>query len=107
SGELLAAIRSVHEGGIYLDPMMTRKLLAEKLKRDTPEGVNELSERELEVLRLIADGMTAPEIAEKLVISVNTVQTHRLHIMRKLNLHNRAELFKYAINKGLIQSETL
>lgn len=106
SEELLAAIRAVHNGGVYLDPLMAKKLMSEYFKRGEHETVNGLSDRERQVLRLIADGLTAQQIADKLVISVNTVQTHRLHIMEKLNLHNRAELIKYAIRKGLIQSDT-
>jgi two-component system response regulator NreC len=106
SAELLAAIRAVHKGGVYLDPMMAKKLMSDYLKRGEQEKVSGLSDRERQVLRLIADGLTAQQIADKLVISVNTVQTHRLHIMEKLNLHNRAELIKYAIHKGLIQSNT-
>jgi DNA-binding NarL/FixJ family response regulator len=105
SSELLAAIRAVHDGGVYLDPIMVKKLLSDYLRRGEHESESNLSERERQVLRLIAGGLTAQQIADKLVISVNTVQTHRLHIMEKLNLHSRAELIKYAIRKGLIQSE--
>jgi len=62
-----------------------------------------LTEREREVLTLIAEGLTNQEIAGRLYISIKTVQTHRAHIMEKLNLHDRTELVRYAIRKGLIE----
>jgi DNA-binding NarL/FixJ family response regulator len=106
SAELLSAIRAVQQGGVYLNPTMTKKVLGDLLKR--PEQVNAASDRltprEHEVLKLIAEGKTNREIADELVLSLNTVQTHRLHIMEKLNLHNRAELVKYAIRRGLIEA---
>lgn len=105
SVELLSAIRAVMEGGVYLNPMMTKKVLSDVLKR--PEhaetGTDPLTPRERQVLKLIAEGKTNREIADDLVLSLNTVQTHRLHIMEKLNLHSRAELVKYAIRRGLIE----
>lgn len=67
------------------------------------EALDGLTEREGEVLTLIAEGLTNQEIASKLFISIKTVQTHRAHIMEKLNLHDRTELVRYAIRKGLIQ----
>ncbi len=106
SVELLSAIRAVHQGGVYLNPMMTRKVLGDFLKRaEQSESVDPLTPREREVLKLIAAGKTNREIADELVLSLNTVQTHRLHLMEKLNLHNRAELVKYAIRRGLIDDE--
>jgi len=63
----------------------------------------DLTKRELEVLRLIVDGLTSREIAESLIISPNTVERHRQNIMSKLGLHNRAELVRYAISKGLVE----
>lgn len=106
SAELLSAIRAVRQGGVYLNPTMTKKVLGDVLKR--PEQARAASDpltpREREVLKLIADGMTNREIADELVLSLSTVQTHRLHIMEKLNLHNRTELVKYAIRRGLIES---
>jgi DNA-binding NarL/FixJ family response regulator len=105
SAELLSAIRAVQQGGVYLNPLMTKKVLGDMLKR--PEQVNAASDpltpREREVLKLIAEGKTNREIADELVLSLNTVQTHRLHLMEKLNLHNRTELVKYAMRRGLIQ----
>lgn len=107
SADLLSALRAVHQGGVYLDPTMAKKLLSDSLKRlENESRANDpLTPREREVVKLIAAGKTNREIAEGLTVSINTVQTHRLHIMEKLNLHNRAELIKYAIRRGLIESE--
>ncbi len=107
--ELLSAIRSVRRGDVYLYPTVTKKLLADYLRRvdsgQEPEGYDGLTEREREVLRLIAQGMTTAEIAQALCLSPHTVETHRDHIMDKLNLHRKAELIKYALRKGLIDTE--
>jgi two-component system response regulator NreC len=107
SDELLSAIRAVSQGGVYLFPTMAKKLVSDYLKgQASSAGAGDpLTPREREVLKLIAAGKMNREIAELLVISLNTVQTHRLHIMEKLNLHNRTELIKYAIRRGLIEAE--
>lgn len=108
--DLLSAIRSVQAGGIYLYPTVTKKLLADFLRRaESGEGQSSLeglTEREREVLRLIAQGKTTAEIAQLLVLSPHTVQTHRDHIMEKLNLHRTAELIKYAIRNGLVSADS-
>ncbi len=108
--DLLSAIRSVYRGEVYLYPTMTKKLLADYLRRvESGEDLVEydsLTDREREVLRLIAQGKTLPEIAQHLYLSPHTVQTHRDHIMKKLDLHNKAALIKYAIRKGLVDTET-
>jgi len=107
--DLLLAIRTVQRGEVYLYPSLTKKLLGDFLRRaeagDDRASFDNLSEREREVLRLIAQGKTSPEIARLLFLSPHTVQTHRDHIMEKLNLHRKAELIKYAIEKGLIDTE--
>lgn len=105
SEDLLSAIRAVYQGGVYLYPTMARKLMADYLKRSSDEqgSYDDLTPREREVLKLIAEGLTTNEIAEQLVISAHTVQTHRQKIMEKLDLHNKSELIKYAIRKGLIR----
>ena len=107
SEELLNAIRAVHQGGVYLYPTMARKLIGDYLKKQKESAADpeRLTPRERQVLRLIAEGKTNREIAEEFVLSINTVQTHRLHLMEKLNLHNRAELIKYAVQRGLIEAE--
>ncbi|HXC24052.1 MAG TPA: response regulator transcription factor, partial [Solirubrobacteraceae bacterium] len=93
--ELVRAIRTVGRGGRYLDPAIGGWALTS----DEHAG---LSERELGVMRLIALGHTNAEIAEKLFLSVRTVETHRAHIQQKLNLSSRAELVAYALKRGLI-----
>jgi DNA-binding NarL/FixJ family response regulator len=105
--ELLTAVRTVARGETYVDQSLTGKLVADYLTRlDGGEDRSQfdgLTEREREVLTLIADGLTSAEIGERLFLSPHTVQTHRDHIMTKLDLHSRVELTKYAIRKGLIQ----
>lgn len=103
--ELLAAIRAVHQGGVYFQPTMARKLLNQYLHRASEgeeDGLQSLTEREQEVVKLIADGCTTREIATRLYISPRTVERHRTQIMQKLGLHNRAELIRYAVRRGLI-----
>ncbi len=106
STELLNAIRAVHQGGVYLFPTMAKKLIGDYLKnQQVSTEADPLTRRERQVLKMIAEGTTNREIAEELILSLNTVQTHRLHLMEKLNLHNRSELIKYALRRGLIDSE--
>ncbi|MBI2847298.1 MAG: response regulator transcription factor [Chloroflexi bacterium] len=104
--DLLTAVRSVHRGEVYLFPPVAKKLLADYLRRvengENLVSYDGLTEREREVLSLIAQGKTIPQVAETLRISPHTVQTHRDNIMAKLGLHNRAELIKYALRKGVI-----
>lgn len=107
--ELVTAIRTVARGEIFLYPSLATRLVQDYLKRadadDQPLVYDELTPREREVLVLIAEGLTNAEIADKLVISVKTVDRHRENIMRKLNMHNRIDLVKYAIRTGLIDLE--
>jgi DNA-binding NarL/FixJ family response regulator len=102
--ELVNAIRAVQRGESYLDPALTRTLISDYVRKvertDTPEDA--LTERELEVLSLVAEGLTNRQIALKLNISIKTVQSHRANLMDKLNLHDRTELVRYAIRRGLI-----
>ena len=106
SSELLAALRTVARGEVFLYPTVAKKLVADYVSRagegDLPEGYGGLTPREREVLTLIGEGLTNKEIAEHLVISLSTVQTHYAHIVEKLGLNNRAELIKYAIQHGMI-----
>jgi two-component system response regulator NreC len=103
--DLVSAIRVASQGNVFLYPTMAKLLVKDFLHRSeagaAPPG-EELTAREREVLTCIAEGMTNREIAETLVISAKTVDRHRENIMRKLNMHNRIELVKYAIEKGLI-----
>ncbi len=103
--DLMSAIRIVKQGDVYIYPSLARLLVKDFLHRSeasAPETREELTPREQEVLTFIAEGNSNREIAEALVISVKTVDRHRENIMRKLQLHNRVELVKYAIEKGLI-----
>jgi two-component system response regulator NreC len=110
SADLIAAIQSVAEGKVFLYPSVAKKLVADYLSRaGTAEArgkYQRLTPREREVLFMIGEGRSDKEIAEQLIISPNTVQSHRWHIMEKLDLHNRAELIKYAIRRGLIDVYT-
>jgi two-component system response regulator NreC len=104
--ELFTAVRAAYRGEAYFYPTVARKLLNDYLRRvsagDERESYDGLTPREREVLKLIAEGHSNRDIAERLVISVNTVEVHRARLMRKLDLHKRAELVKYAIRSGLI-----
>lgn len=104
--ELLSAVRSAYRGDVYLFPAAAKRLVADYLHRDRSEEeratYDGLSDREQEVLGLIAQGMTGAEIAGALYLSPHTVQSHRDHIMAKLGLHSKAALIRYAISRGLI-----
>src|SRR5436190_193676 len=96
--EVVEAVRRAAEGGGYLNPRLGARLAAEP-----PAGPpDDLSEREVDVLRLIALGHTNAEIGEQLYLSVRTVETHRAHIQQKLRLSARAELVRYALERGLV-----
>jgi DNA-binding NarL/FixJ family response regulator len=106
ASELVAAIRAVYAGEAALSPSITRMLLNDYLRRDSPtveSGTDALTPREREVLQLIAEGKTSREIAELLNLSIKTVQSHRGSIMQKLDLHDRGDLIKYAIQKKIIE----
>jgi two-component system response regulator NreC len=103
--ELVAAIRTVSRGDVFLFPSLAARLVEDFVSRKTPKPEplpDNLTAREEEVLSLIAEGLTNPQIAPQLGISVKTVDRHRENIMRKLNMHSRVDLVKYAIRKGLI-----
>jgi two-component system response regulator NreC len=105
--ELLTAIRTAARGEVYLYPSLAKLLVKDYLGQTHPQPVppeNELTSREREVLLHLANGSSNDEIAAALTISSNTVERHRENIMRKLNLHSRAELVRYAIRKGIIQA---
>ena len=107
--ELVDAIRAVHRGESFIHPSLTRVLIDRYLQQQPPvkakESVEELTPRETEVLRLVAQGYTSQQIAEQLSISANTVETHRAHIMEKLGLRGRAQLVRYAIARGLLRPD--
>jgi len=101
--ELVLAVRTVASGRQYVHPTLGAALLATQTAAPRPQGPGgALSEREIEVLRLVALGFTNPEIADRLVVSVRTVETHRAHIQQKLGLRSRAELVRFAQEHGLL-----
>jgi DNA-binding NarL/FixJ family response regulator len=105
--ELLTAIRAAAKGEVYLFPslakLLVRDYLTQNREANGKPSLDGLTDREQEVLQVLAEGKTNDEIAEALVISPKTVARHRENLMRKLNLHSRAELVRYAIRKGIIQ----
>ena len=109
--ELLQAIRVVASGNVYLDPAVAKDLVSDYLAQvhagSERESYEVLTERERQVLTLIAGDLTNQAIANELDISVKTVERHRENIMRKLNLHTRTELVKYAIRKKLISLDEI
>jgi DNA-binding NarL/FixJ family response regulator len=106
AAELVSAIRCVYRGDSYLYPSLASAVLKDYLRRVDEEPFDGLSNREREVLKLIAEGHTSQEIADILCASVKTIMGHRTRIMEKLDIHNRTELIKYAIRKGLISTDS-
>jgi two-component system response regulator NreC len=106
--ELVTAIRAAAIGEVYLYPSMAKLLVRDYLStervQDGKSALGGLTDREGEVLTYLAEGASNEEIAGSLVISPKTVERHRENIMRKLNLHSRAELVRYAIRKGIIKA---
>jgi len=105
--ELISAIHIIQSGQFYLSPTAQSVMVGDYLQRlrtgEDKDSYSSLTEREREILKLVAEGYTNNQIAERLVISPKTVDTHRTHIMDKLNLHSRAELVKYAMRRGLLE----
>ena len=101
--EVVAAVREVAGGGRYVDPELGARLVAAESAERKRAEEDPLSDREGEVLRLLALGHTNQEIAKQLYISVRTAETHRAHIMQKLRLSSRAELVRYALDRGLLE----
>lgn len=107
--ELITAIHAAANGQVYLYPTLAKLLVRDFLSGGRPEAEeshtpSDLTEREQEILTYLAEGLNNDEIAASLVISPKTVARHRENIMRKLNLHSRAELVRYAIRKGIIKA---
>jgi two-component system response regulator NreC len=100
--ELVEAVREVASGGRYVNPALGARLLSAPLDERRRAAGDPLSEREREVLTLLARGHTNQEIARRLYLSVRTVETHRAHVMQKLGLRSRAELVSYALEHGLL-----
>jgi len=103
--ELLAAVREVAAGGRYVDHQLGARLAAADVAASAEAAADPLSEREREVLRLLALGHTNQEIAQMLYLSVRTAETHRARIMQKLGLATRAELVRHALDRGLLAED--
>jgi two-component system response regulator NreC len=101
--EVVSAVREIAAGGRYVHPTLGARLVAADAAARAAADADPLSEREREVLRLLALGHTNQEIAQMLYISVRTAETHRAHIMQKLGLSTRAELVRYALSQGLLE----
>src|SRR5579863_5224479 len=110
--ELIAAIRAVHRGGTYVDPrlanVLVQDVLGKKGKRTgTKRPVNILSERELQVLKLVARGYTSAQIAKAIFVGVKTVETYRSRFAEKLGLRSRSDVIRFAVQMGLLTPEAL
>lgn len=107
--ELLSAIRAVHQDKAYIIPSLARRLLDDYLERlkagEEKDSYSALTNREREVLKQIGEGYTSREIGEMLFLSVNTIERHRTNIMDKLGMHNKSQLIRFAIRKGLVKLE--
>ena len=101
--ELVSAIREVAAGGRYLHPALGARMIQADVEERERAAADPLSDREREVLRLLAQGHTNHEIAAQLYISVRTAETHRAHIMQKLGFSTRSELVRYAIDQGMLE----
>ncbi|HEY3291105.1 MAG TPA: response regulator transcription factor [Anaerolineae bacterium] len=109
ANDLINAIRAVAHGEVFLYPSLASKLLTDYVRQDPllqRQGQHEqITAREQEVLNMIAQGLSNREIAEQMVLSLSTVQTHYYHLLQKLGLHNRVGLAKYAIRHGMFDSD--
>jgi DNA-binding NarL/FixJ family response regulator len=104
--DLTAAIRAVNRGGLVLDPEVAREAMREQAAAASSGAADlydTLTDREKQVLKLVAEGRSNKEVADLLDISVKTAMSHREHIMQKLDLHSRTELIKFALQKGVIR----
>jgi len=105
AADVIQAVKAAHRGEAILHPSVAKMLITDYLTRveKGEEGsYDTLSDREREILKLIAEGRTNKEIAQMLFLAVKTVQAHRANLMRKLGMHDRTELVKYAIGKGIV-----
>lgn len=113
--ELELAIRAVARGEAYLSPLVSKQVISSYLQHvrngqvqdiDIPDSYQRLTARQREILQLVAEGRTTKEIAQRLQISIKTVETHRTELMRRLDIHEVAGLVRYAIRMGLLTSDT-
>jgi len=104
--DLIRAVTAVRQGKSFFSPVVAKVMLDDYVRRLADKGITDrfdsLSEREREIFQLIAEGRSNKEIADLINLSVSTVETHRAHIMEKLDVHNTAEIVLYAVRKGVI-----
>ena len=110
--ELLTAIRAVHRGGTFVDPGLANVLVQDVLAKTGVKALNKrpisiLSERELQVLRLVAQGYSSQQIAKQILVGVKTVETYRSRLAQKLGLRTRSEVVRFAVQMGLLTPEML
>jgi two-component system response regulator NreC len=107
--DLLAAIRAVHRGGTFVDPslagVIVQDALGKKSRKARPASI--LSERELQVLRLVARGYSSRQIASQILVGVKTVETYRSRLSQKLGLKTRSDVVRFAVQMGLLSPEML
>jgi len=106
ASELVAAIRAIHQGGRYLSPRVVSTLLARPARPEParrPPHLESLTRRERETMKLLAEGMSVKAIAAQLGLSIKTVDTHKLNLMRKLGVHNKAQLVQCAVRNNVIK----
>jgi DNA-binding NarL/FixJ family response regulator len=103
--DLQRAVMALSAGGSYFSPSVSKLVLEGYLNqgRQTADELGGLSDREREVLQLVAEGKSNKQVAHALDVAVSTVESHRKHIMEKLNLHNTAEMVRFAVRKGIVQ----
>ena len=110
-GDLLSAIRAVHRGGVFIDPSLAKVLvqdvLTTKQAKRGDKPVKLLSDRELQVLRLVARGYSSKQIAGQIFVSAKTVETYRARLLEKLGLRTRSDLVRYAVHTGLLNVEAI
>ncbi len=104
AADLVRAIREVSHGLIYLSPGISRAVVDAFLNKKSTYKEDPLTERERQVLQLIAEGKSTKEVAQILGVSFKTAESHRMRIMSKLDLHNTAGLVRYAVRRGLVQA---
>ena len=105
--DLVAAIRAVLRGGLVLDPSIARTALEPPPTDGRPaaDDYDALTDREKQVLKLVAEGRSNKEIADLLAISIKTAMSHREHVMAKLQAHNRTDLIRFALRHGVIRND--
>ena len=106
--ELVSAIRATARGGLVVDPAVAREAFAESASAasTSADPYETLTDREKQVLKLVAEGHSNKDVASVLGVSVKTAMSHREHVMQKLGLHSRTDLIRFALRQGVIQSET-